>query len=110
MGLNELAGKWPYLDDVINVIPFSAIRERKVIVKYLGNDHASHKAWMKKNLFELLAFNKMSKTKKMVEAKLYDVRILIGGQSNFFSPSRLPFRFYFCFSWPRQGGIPLRFA
>jgi len=58
-----------------HVTIFSAIKERKVIVKYLGNDHASHKAWMKKNLFELLALNKMSKTKKLVEAKLYDVRL-----------------------------------
>jgi hypothetical protein len=54
-------------------LTFPAIRDRRVIVKYLGNDHASHKAWMKKNLFELLSFNKMSKTTKMVEAKLYDV-------------------------------------
>ena len=37
-------------------------------------------------------------------------RIQMGGliRSSFFKyPSRLPFKFYFCFSWPRQGGIPL---
>jgi hypothetical protein len=65
----------PFSKSCRHVTIFSAIKERKVIVKYLGNDHASHKAWMKKNLFELLALNKMSKTKKLVEAKLYDVRL-----------------------------------
>ena len=55
-------------------VTVTAIRERRVEVKYLGNDHASHKAWMKKNLLDLMNFNKLSKTKKLVEAKLYDVR------------------------------------
>jgi hypothetical protein len=50
---------------------FEAVSERKVVVKYLGNDHASHKSWMKRNLLDLLNLNKQNKGKKLVEAKLY---------------------------------------
>ena len=61
---------------------FAAIKERKVTVKYLGNDHASHKAWMKKNLLDLMNFNTLSKTKKLVEAKLYAVSSSLGAKRN----------------------------
>ena len=47
--------------------------KRNVVVKYLGNDIASDKHWMVKNLLNLLEMNKLNRKITLFEAKLYKV-------------------------------------
>ena len=47
--------------------------KRNVIVKFLGNDLASDKNWMIKNLVDLLSMNKLNRKVTLFEAKLYKV-------------------------------------
>jgi len=46
---------------------------RNIVVRFLGNDLASHKNWMKKHLISLMGLNKLNKDIKLMEAKLYKV-------------------------------------